>query len=87
MSITAAFVVYLMLWFLCLFVALPFGIRTQGEAGSVVPGTPSSAPAVALLRRKLIWVTVVATALWALVFWLVAFSGLTIRDIDFWERM
>lgn len=87
MSITAAFVVYMMLWFLCLFVALPIGIRTQGESGSVVPGTPSSAPAAAMLRRKLIWVTVVAAVLWAVVFWLVALSGLSIRDIDVWSRM
>ena len=87
MNITAALVVFLMLWFLCLFVALPIGIRTQGEAGSVVPGTPSSAPAISGLRRKLLWVTVVAAALWVLVYWLVAHSGLSMRDVDVWNRM
>jgi predicted secreted protein len=87
MNITASIVVFLMLWFLCLFVALPIGIRTQGEAGSVVPGTPSSAPHVSLLRRKLIWVTIVAVLLWGAVYWLVALSGFSIRDFDVWGRM
>ena len=44
MGITAAIVVYAMLWFLTLFLVLPFRNRTQGEAGEVEPGTPSSAP-------------------------------------------
>jgi predicted secreted protein len=32
------------LWFITLFVVLPFFAHTQEEAGDVVPGTPESAP-------------------------------------------
>jgi predicted secreted protein len=32
------------MWFLTLFVVLPFFAKTQDEAGEVVPGTPGSAP-------------------------------------------
>jgi predicted secreted protein len=82
MTITAAIVLYAMLWFLCLFVALPIRVRTQGEEGSVVPGTPSSAPANAMIGRKMAWTTVAATLLWAVVFSVIVWGGLTIRDID-----
>jgi predicted secreted protein len=84
MTIPAALVVFLMCWFLCLFVALPIGLRTQGEEGRVVPGTSSSAPAVHGLRRKFFWVTVVATTLWCVIVYLIVFSTLTVQDIDFW---
>jgi predicted secreted protein len=87
MTITAAFVTFLMIWFLCLFVALPIGIRTQGEAGSVVEGTPSSAPEFSGLRRKVLWVTGVTVVLWAVIYWLVALSGLSIEDIDIWGSL
>ncbi len=84
MTIPAAAVTFLMCWFLCLFVALPIGLRTQGEAGRVVPGTSASAPEVHGLRKKLLWVTVVATAIWAVIVYLVVFSSLTVQDIDMW---
>jgi predicted secreted protein len=87
MSITAAFVLYLMIWFLVLFVALPIGLRTQGEAGEVVPGTPASAPVDAGLRRKMFWVTIVATVVWLAICGVILYSGLTVRDIDFFHRM
>jgi predicted secreted protein len=84
MTVLAALVVFLMVWFLCLFVALPIGLRTQAEAGSVVPGTPASAPAFHGLRKKFAWVTLVATGIWAVLVYLIAFSPLTIEDIDYW---
>ena len=60
MTITAAIVLFAVIWFLTLFVVLPIGLRTQGEDGEVVPGTPSSAPANPRLRRKFFWVTLIA---------------------------
>ena len=87
MSITAAVVLFLMLWFLCLFVALPIGIRTQEEEGEVVPGTPASAPVAPMLRKKFLWVTAVAAVLWGAVFYVVVFSSITVQDIDVWGHM
>jgi predicted secreted protein len=87
MTITAALVLYAVLWFLVLFVALPIRVRTQAEDGAVVPGTPASAPADPMLRRKFLWVTVAATALWAAVCAVILWGGLTVRDLDVWGRM
>lgn len=32
------------IWFITLFAVMPFFVRTQDEEGTVVPGTPESAP-------------------------------------------
>ncbi len=87
MSITGAIVLFAVIWFVTLLVVLPIGLRTQDEAGEVVPGTPASAPADARIGRKLFWTTVVTIALWAPLCAFILWGGLTVRDIDFWGRM
>jgi predicted secreted protein len=87
MTITAAFVVFAVLWFLTLLVILPIGLRTQGEAGEVVPGTPSSAPAEPRMGHIFRRVTLIALVLWAIVCATILWSGIGIRDLDVWGRM
>ncbi|MDX2157434.1 MAG: DUF1467 family protein [Hyphomicrobiaceae bacterium] len=73
MSIPFFIAVYFVLWWVVLFAVLPFGVRTQGEAGVVVPGTPESAPAHFRLLRVALVTTVVSAvifaSLWAAVRW------------------
>ena len=87
MSVTGAIVLYAVIWFLALLVALPIGIRSQEEAGAVAPGTPASAPDNPRIRQKMIWVTAIATLIWAAVCSGLIWGGLTVRDIDFFHRM
>ena len=87
MAITSAIVLYAVIWFMTLLVALPIGLRTQGDEKDVVPGTPESAPANLRLGRKLIWVTIITTVLWAPLVALILSGSLTIKDIDFFNRM
>ena len=51
MSITLAIAVYFVIWWTVLFAVLPIGVRTQGEDGVIVPGTPESAPTAPRLLR------------------------------------
>jgi predicted secreted protein len=51
MSLTLGIAIYLVLWWTILFAVLPIGVRTQGEDGTVVPGTPESAPTAPRLLR------------------------------------
>lgn len=44
MSIPLGIALFFVIWWIVLFAVLPFFIRTQAEAGHVVPGTPASAP-------------------------------------------
>ncbi len=64
MSLTLAIAIYIVLWWTVLFAVLPIGVRTQGEDGVVVPGTPASAPA----RPRLLRVVVLTTLISAVVF-------------------
>lgn len=68
MSITFGVAVYFVIWWTVLFAVLPFGVRTQAEAGEVVPGTPASAPVTPRLLRTSIITTVVSCAVFALVY-------------------
>jgi len=61
MSITLAIAIYVVIWWTVLFAILPIGVRTQGEDGAVVPGTPESAPTRPRLVRVVVMTTLVST--------------------------
>jgi predicted secreted protein len=69
MSITTAIAIFFLIWWVTLFTVLPFGIRSQHEAGSdgepIAPGTDPGAPARFSLGRKLLWTTLVASVIYA----------------------
>ncbi len=69
MSIVFLVAVYFVVWWVVLFAVLPFGVHTQAEAGSVVPGTPESAPAAFRLSRVLV-ITTIASGFVFAAFWL-----------------
>jgi predicted secreted protein len=63
MAISTAIAIYFLIWWIVLFAVLPWGVQAQGEGGA--PGTDPGAPRVPHLAAKLIWTTVVATAVFA----------------------
>ncbi len=67
MSITFGLALYFIIWWTVLFAVLPIGLRTQDEAGDVVPGTPASAPATPRLLRVFLMTTVLAAVVFAVV--------------------
>ena len=82
MSITAVIVVFAVTWFMVFFCVLPLRLVSQGDAGSVTPGTPASAPAGNVVGRKARITTVIAIGISALICGTVLWSGITIRDLD-----
>lgn len=87
MSITSSIVLYMIIWFMVFFIALPIRIRTQGEEGHVEPGTPSGAPQVHYLKRKAVITTLVAAVIWAGVVAIILSGMISIRDFDWFNRM
>lgn len=80
MRIGTAIAIYFVIWWVVLFVVLPLKVRTQGEAGEVVPGTHASAPA----RPRLLLKAALTTVLAAIVFaglWALMRSGLSLDDV------
>ncbi len=51
MSIGSAIAIYFVIWWTTLFAVLPLGVRSQIEAGEVVPGTEPGAPASTNIRK------------------------------------
>lgn len=60
MTIVFWVAVYFIIWWLTLFLVLPFGVRSQAETGDVIPGTPAGAPARPRMLRTLLVTTFVA---------------------------
>jgi predicted secreted protein len=64
-TISTGFAIYFVMWWIVLFVTLPFGVRSQHEDGESIPGTDPGAPIATGMGRKLIWTTVISAALFA----------------------
>ncbi|MEL6958520.1 MAG: DUF1467 family protein [Pseudomonadota bacterium] len=87
MGITSAIVLFAVVWFMTFFIVLPLRLRTQGEDGDVVPGTHKSAPADAQIGRKARITTYWAIPIWAVLATIILSGWISVRDIDWFDRM
>lgn len=58
--------IYFVLWWVMLFVTLPFGVRSQHEDGVGAPGTDPGAPILARMGRKLLWTTLISAVVFGI---------------------
>ena len=63
MPISTAIAIFFLIWWVVLFAVLPWGVRSQHEAGNVAPGTDPGAPVIPNLLRKLVWTTLAAVVI------------------------
>ena len=82
MGIVSGIVLYLVIWSMTFFVALPLRLKTQGEDGTVVPGTHAGAPAVHNLRKKAIITTIIAFVLWAVIAYIIVNGLLPVSEFE-----
>lgn len=68
-SLSTAFAIYFVLWWVVLFAVLPFGVRSQADNGEEIAGTDPGAPSAARMGRKLLWTTVVSAAIFGVGMW------------------
>lgn len=87
MAITSAFVLYAVTWFLTMLIALPIGLKTQGDLGDKIDGTQDGAPANYNPKRKALWVTIIATGIWAALMAFLLTTDLTWRDFDWTAKL
>ncbi len=72
--------IYFITWWTVLFAVLPWGVRSQHEAGQrSSPGTDPGAPVLPRLKSKVLWTTVVTTILFA-AFYYSTVNGLITLD-------
>ncbi len=87
MTISAAFVLFAVIWFLTLFVILPLNLKTQNDLGTSIQGTPSSAPINPRIKSKMLLTTIIATLIWVPVCFIIIFDIITITDINFYDKL
>ncbi|MBL8588068.1 MAG: DUF1467 family protein [Methylobacteriaceae bacterium] len=69
-----AVAVFFTIWWIVLFVTLPFGVRSLHETGEPLEGADPGAPVAPQLAKKALWTTGLAILVFA---GLVAFMNLT----------
>jgi predicted secreted protein len=75
-TIVGAIALYFVVWWIALFAVLPFGVRSQAEAGEITAGTEPGAPIAPALREKAIWTSALAMIVLIAVAWLRPLAGL-----------
>ena len=87
MTITAALVLFAVIWFMTLLVVLPIRIQTQGDLGEIVPGTHAGAPEVHHMKKKL-WITTgISVVLWAVIAGIIISGVISVRDFDWLNQL
>ena len=75
MNPVSAFAIYFIIWWISLFMVLSLGLKTQGDAGAVVPGTSASAPQGRHMLRVVVVNTLVATLFFCAFYYVFAVLG------------
>jgi predicted secreted protein len=79
--------IFALVWVICAFVILPFGIRTHDEAGhEKIPGQADSAPANFRPGAVILRTTILALAVCGLIFLNYHEGWITARDVDFFGQ-
>lgn len=81
MQVATFFAIFFIVWWLCLFMVLPFGVRNQVDEGGHIQGTDPGAPARFRLWPKLLWTTLLAIPITGLLMWLLSSEWL----IRYWS--
>jgi predicted secreted protein len=88
MNWTSAIAIYFIIWWLVLFVVLPFGVKNAAETGGVVEeGNDAGAPIAHGLLWKAGVTTVVATIVYAFIYWVLVNGYLETMELPFFSGM
>ena len=69
-------VVFVIIWWLVLFMVLPWGIRRDEDPE---PGNEPAAPANPMLWRKALITTAIAIVLWGVAYWIISNDLISFR--------
>jgi predicted secreted protein len=80
-GIAGSLLVIVIAWWMAFFALLPFGMRSHGEEGTVIPGTEPSAPTAPRLGLKALGAFGIALAVWLALFAVIEYRLIDIDDI------
>jgi predicted secreted protein len=68
-TLSTAFAIYFVVWWVVLFAVLPFGVQSQHEVGEGTDGTDPGAPTAPLMLKKLVWTTAISAIIFGIAWW------------------
>ena len=71
MNVVTGIMVYILCWWMIWFMILPLGIKTQAEAGEVVPGSVKSAAVNPRILKKMAATSIIAALVWGVIFYFI----------------
>ncbi len=84
MSIASGIAVYFIVWWICLFAVLPFGVKNAHEAGDVVEqGNEAGAPVSLMLLKKVIATTLLSAVIFTMILGQMTYAWISFEDIPF----
>jgi len=87
MALSSILAIYVLFFAFSAFLLLPFGVRTDEEAGTAkVPGQADSAPHRFDLKRHLLKAAILGAVLFALYYLNWTYGWITPDDLDFYHR-
>jgi predicted secreted protein len=81
MSIGTGIVFYMVIWAVTFLLMNPLWQTSQGESGTVIPGTPESAPVDAMVVKKALWTTLWATLAFGALYYVIEWDVVTLDDL------
>ena len=88
MTLATGIAVYFIVWWVSLFMVLPFGVRNAHEAGEAVEqGNEKGAPVSPMLLKKVLATTVLAGGLFMLIWGQMTYSWIKFDDLPFLDSI
>ena len=81
MSLVSSLAIYFVIWWLVLFLVLPFGVNRKSKSDTVTPGADAGAPHQPMLVRTAAVTTVLAAIVFAGVYVYFGVLGMTLDDL------
>jgi len=87
MKLWSALAIYLLFWWGCLFVVLPFRLRIDADDDPHVPGQMHGAPQRFSVKRTALWTTIVSALAFALFYVNYVNGWITAEffDVTYWR--
>ncbi|MGE0613046.1 MAG: DUF1467 family protein [Hyphomicrobiales bacterium] len=86
MNLALGIAIFIVIWWTVLFAILPLWVRTQGEEGEVVSGTPASAPVNHRLVAKFAVTTLVSLLIFGAFYAVMEYKLISLDDIPLLPR-
>lgn len=81
MGIGTGIAVYFIVWWMVLFISLPFRMKPQFEEGSVTDGTEAAAPANPQIGKRMLWNTLISGVVFAIFWFVVYYLGISVDSL------